>query len=64
MSDPKAALFHARVGRVAFDGTSDPLDFLHAIENRTQTAHTKYQRIMIVELSVEGLALDWFIQMI
>ena len=64
MSDPEAALFYARVGRISFDGTSDPLDFLHAIETRTQTAHTEYQRIMIVELSVEGPALNWFVQVI
>lgn len=31
---------------------------------RTRTAHTEYQRIKIVELSVEGPALDWFIQSI
>ena len=42
MSDPEAALFYARVGRISFDGTSDPLDFLHAIETRTQTAHIEY----------------------
>ena len=64
MSDPEAALFYARVGRISFDGTSDPLDFLHAIETRTRTAHTEYQRIMIVELSVEGPALNWFVQVI
>ena len=43
MSDPEAALFYARVGRISFDGTSDPLDFLHAIKIRTRTAHTEYQ---------------------
>ena len=64
MSDPEAALFYTRVDKISFDDTSDPLDFLHAIEMRTQTTHTKYQRIMIVELSVEGPALDWFVQVI
>ena len=64
MSDPEAALFYTRVGKISFDGTSDPLEFLHAIEMRTQTAHTEYQRIMIVKLSVEVLALDWFVQVI
>ena len=64
MSDLEAALFYARVGKIFFDGTSDLLDFLHAIETRTRTAHIKYQRIMIVELSVEGLALDWFVQVV
>ena len=28
MSDPETALFYARVDRISFDGTSDPLDFL------------------------------------
>ena len=64
MSDPEAALFYARVGRISYDGTSDPLDFLDTIETRTRTAHTEYQRIMIVELSVEGPALNWFVQVI
>ena len=58
MSDPEAALFYARVGRISFDGISDPWDFLCAIETRTRTTHTEYQQIMIVELSVEGSALD------
>lgn len=64
MSDPEAALFYARIGRIAFDGMLDPLDFLHAIETRTRTAHVDYQKIIIVELSIEGPALDWFIQSI
>ena len=42
MSDLEAALYYARVGKVAFDGTSDPLNFLHTIETRTRTAYTKY----------------------
>ena len=42
MSDSEATLFYARVGKVAFGRTSDPLDFLHAIETRTRTAHTEY----------------------
>ena len=58
MSDPEASLFYARIGRISFDGTSDPLDFLHAIEMRTWNAHSEHQRIMIVELSIEGPALD------
>ena len=64
MSDLKATLFHARVDRIPFDGTSDPLDFLHAIETRTRTAHIEYQRILFMELSVKGPALDWFVQVI
>ena len=39
MSDLETALFYARVGRISFDSTSDPLDFLQSIETRTQTAH-------------------------
>ena len=54
MSDLEAALFYARVGRIFFNGKSDPLDFLHAIETRTRTTHTEYQQILILELSVES----------
>ena len=64
MSDLEATLFYARDGMISFNGTSDPLDFLYAIKIRTRTAHTEYQQIMIVELSVEGPALDWFIQVV
>ena len=64
MSDLEAALFYARVSRISFDGTLDPLDFLHAIKSRTRTAYTKYQRILNIELSIEGPALDWFVQVI
>ena len=53
MSDPEAALFYVRFGRISFNGTSNLLDFLHAIEMGTQTAHTEYQQILIVELSGE-----------
>ena len=53
MSDHEAVLFYAKVGRIFFNGTSDPLDFLHTIEIRTRTAHREYQQILIVELSVE-----------
>ena len=42
ISDPEAALFYVRVGRISFDGTSDLLDFLHAVETRTRTTHTEY----------------------
>ena len=64
MLDLEAALFYARVGMISFDGISDLLDLLHATEMRTHTTHTEYQRIMIVELSIEGLALDWLVQVI
>ena len=64
MSELEIALYNARVSRVTFDRTSDPLVFLHVIETKTRTAHTEYQRIMIIELSVEGPALDWFVHII
>ena len=35
MSDLEVALFYAKVSMISFDGTSDPLDFLHAIEIST-----------------------------
>ena len=53
MLDPEVTLLYTRVGRISFDGTSDPLDFLHAIEMRTQIVRTEYHQILIVELSVE-----------
>ena len=64
MSDPEATLFYAKVGRISFDGIFYPLDFLHAIKTRTQTSYTEYQRVMIVELSVEGPTLDWFMRVV
>ena len=48
----------------SFDGTSDALDFLNTIEARTRTCYTDYQRIMVVELSVQAAAQDWFMQSI
>ena len=64
MSDPEATLFYAKIGRISFNGIFNPLDFLHAIKTRTRTAYTDYQRVMIVEFSVEGPALDWFMQVV
>ena len=64
MSNLEVTLFYAKVGRISFDGIFNPLDFLHAIKTRTRTAYTEYQRVMIVELSVEGPALDWFMQVV
>ena len=58
MSNPEAVLFYTRVGMISFDGTYDLLDFLHVIETRNQTTHTEYKRIIIVELSIDGPALD------
>ena len=56
MTDADAALLYSRVGRIAFDGTSNALYFINTIEARTRTGYTDYQRIMIVELSVEAAA--------
>ena len=64
MSDLEAELFYARVVRISYDGTSDPLDFLHAIESKTRTTDTEYQKMLTTELSIEGTILDWFIQVI
>ena len=50
MSDSDATLFYARVIRISYDGTSDPLDFLHVIESGTWTVYTEYRRMLIVEL--------------
>ena len=64
MSNADEALLYSRVGRVYFDGTGDALDFLNIIEARTQTGYSDYQRIMVVELSIQVVAHDWFIQSI
>ena len=58
MTDADAALLYSRVGRIAFDGTGDALDFINTIEARTRTGYTEYQRIMIVELSVQAATQD------
>ena len=60
MTDADATLLYSRVGRVPFDGTKDALDFINTIEARTRTGYTDYQRIMIVELSVQAAIQDWF----
>ena len=58
MSDADAALLYSIVERVSFDGTGDALDFINTIEARTRTGYTDYQRIMIMELSVQAVAQD------
>ena len=60
MSDADAALLYSRVRRVPFDVTGDALDFINTIEARTRIGYTYYQKIMIVELSVQAAAHDWF----
>ena len=58
MSDEEAAVLYTRVGRVPFDGTGDAMDFINTIKARTRTGYNDYQRIMIVELSVQAAAQD------
>ena len=64
MTDADAAVLYTRVGRVSFDGTGDAMDFINTIEARTRTGYNDYQRIMIVELSLQAAAQDWFMQSI
>ena len=64
MSDADAALLFFKVGRVPFDGAGDALDFINTIEDKTWIGYTNYQRVMIVELSVQVAAQDWFMQSI
>ena len=64
MSDAEAAVLYTRVGRVPFDGTGDAMDFINTIEARTRTGYNDYQRIMVVELSLQAAAQDWFTQSI
>lgn len=64
MTNADALLLYSRVGRISFDGTGDALDFINAIESRTRTGYIDYQRVLIVELSVQATAQDWFIQSI
>ena len=64
MSDAEAAVLYTIVGRVPFDGTGDAMDFINTIEAKTQTGYNDYQRIMVVELSLQAAAQDWFMQSI
>ena len=64
MFDADTTLLYSRVGRVPFDGIRDALDFINTIEARTQTGYIDYQKIMVVELSVQATAQDWFMQSI
>ena len=63
-ADVDAVVLYTRVGRVSFDGTRDDMNFINTIEARTQTGFNNYQKIMIVELSVQAAAQDWFMQSI
>ena len=60
MSDADATLLYFRVGRVPFDGTSDALDSINTIEAITRVGYTDYMKIIIMELSVQAAAQDWF----
>ena len=64
MTDADAAVLYTRVGRVSFDGTGDALNFINTLEARNRTRSNNYQRILIVELSVQAVAHDWFMQSI
>ena len=64
MTDADAAVLYTRVGRVSFDGTGDALNFINTLEARNRTRSNNYQRILIVELSVQAAAHDWFMQSI
>ena len=64
ITDAESALLYCRVGRVLFDGTGDAMDFINTIEARTRTGYNDYQKIMVVELSVQAAAQDWFMQSI
>ena len=56
MTDADAALLYSRVSRITFDGSGDALNFINTIEARTRIGYTDYQRIMMVELSVQAAA--------
>ena len=64
MTDAEAATLYTRVGRVLYDGTGDAMDFINTIEARTRTGYNDYQRLMVVELSLQAAAQDWFTQSI
>ena len=64
MSDAETAVIYTRVGRFPFDGTGDAMDFINTIEAKTRTRYNDYQRIMVVELSLQAAAQDWFVQSI
>ena len=64
MSNAEAAVLYTRVGRAPLDGTGDVMDFINTIEARTRIGYNDYQRIMVVELSLQAAAQDWFAQSI
>ena len=64
MTDAEAAILYTRVGRVLFEGTGDAMDFINTIEARTRMGYNDYQRLMVMELSLQAAAQDWFMQSI
>ncbi len=60
--DMRAMEYFNKFKRVSFSGREDVNDFIQAIETRTRVGFTDYQKIYVVELSLEGAALDWFRQ--
>ena len=64
MTDADADVLYTRVGGISFDGTGDAMDFINTIEARNQTGYNDYQRIMVVKLSLQAAAQDWFMQSI
>ena len=58
MTDVDALLLYSRVGRISFDGTGDALEFINVIESRTKIGYIDYQRILIMELSVQATTQD------
>ena len=58
MTDVDAAVLYTRVGGISFDGTGDTMDFINTIEARTRTWYNDYQRVMVVELSLQVAAQD------
>ena len=60
MSDAEATILYTRVGRVPFESIGNAMDFMNTIKARTRTVYNDYQRIMVVELSLQVAAQDWF----
>ena len=64
ISEAEAVVLYTRVNRISFNGTGKAMDLMNTIEARTRTMYNDYQRIMVVELSLQTIAQDWFMQSI
>ena len=64
MLDTDAAFLYTRVGEIPFDSIGDVMDFMNTIEAKTRAVYNDYQKIMVVELSLQAAAQDWFTQSI